>query len=543
MHNQREPEGAQDKLFTIVSSPIFQLGLSAFVIYQLIERNIFNTDAIAAAIVSLLLLAVAGFNQITASKMRYSSERFVAALIASWVILLVSVFPLAINQLAVSVALIGFSALVFNAKRVAISGLSLALAIEIQWLASADPIFVSELVSPLADIIIILFATLALYKITAHLNVEDMQKSTNKDSTDERKKLSALVNSMADGVIATDKDQKVTIYNGAALDILNVNVSLEGQIISDFFNLIDKKGKPVDVFTLAHKSRTNYVSRDFRLNIGENELINIYLSVAPVRVGYGEASTMGYIILIRDITKEKSLEEERDEFISVVSHELRTPITVAEGSISNAQLLLSKQADDKALSASLQEAHKNAVFLADMINDLATLSRAERGKLQVDPESVDFVELINNLADEYKIQAKQKGLKIKVPKHPKIKPVNTSPLYAKEILQNFVTNSIKYTEKGSITLSAKHKSNGVEVSVKDTGIGISKSDQNKLFEKFFRSEDYRTRKNNGTGLGLYVTLKLAKLIGAKITVESKLNKGSVFKVYFPNLEAHHHNKH
>jgi two-component system phosphate regulon sensor histidine kinase PhoR len=103
-------------------------------------------------------------------------------------------------------------------------------------------------------------------------------------------------------------------------------------------------------------------------------------------------------------------------------------------------------------------------------------------------------------------------------------------------MQNLITNSIKYTTEGSVTIHAKQLKDGVELSVSDTGIGISKSDQSRVFDKFFRSEDYHTREQSGTGLGLHVTKKLADLAGAKLSLESQINKGSKFTVYFPNLQ-------
>ena len=106
----------------------------------------------------------------------------------------------------------------------------------------------------------------------------------------------------------------------------------------------------------------------------------------------------------------------------------------------------------------------------------------------------------------------------------------------REILQNFITNAIKYTDTGSVTIAAEKAERGIKFTVHDTGIGISKSDQEKIFDKFFRSEDYRTRKTNGTGLGLYVTLKLARLLHAEIDVKSQLNKGSTFSIFIPDLD-------
>jgi signal transduction histidine kinase len=112
----------------------------------------------------------------------------------------------------------------------------------------------------------------------------------------------------------------------------------------------------------------------------------------------------------------------------------------------------------------------------------------------------------------------------------------SSQLYVKEIIQNFITNAIKYTDSGSVTLSTVQKDKGVQFEVADTGIGISKADKHKVFDKFFRSEDYKTRSKSGTGLGLYVTMKLARLLHAEIDIESEPGKGSVFSVFIPDLK-------
>jgi len=469
---------------------------------------------------------------------------FLSGIYFGWLISLIVWVPAGIYAAISSLAIIYLLTFFLSYAKVVVASLIIALVavlgvlLNVNVVYSANP---SWVLFHVLAVVVAVFFYMMIHDIGKSKSHTSNKTDDDKDAS-ERQKLVALVNSMADGVVATDQNQKVTIYNGAALDVLNVNVSLEGQELSRFLPLYTAENKKVDIFKLAHKSRTSYVTRDLRLKYSDNEFINLYLSIAPVSVGYGQKSTLGYIILIRDITKEKSLEEERDEFISVVSHELRTPITVAEGAISNAQYIAEKETVSKGVTSSLNEAHKSAVFLADMINDLSMLSRAERGQLQVDPESIEIPELLESLRRDYEIQAQQKGLQISVAKLPPIKPINSAPLYVKEILQNFITNSIKYTEKGSITLSAVQTEKGVDVLVKDTGIGVSKSDQKKLFEKFFRSEDFRTRQSSGTGLGLYVTAKLAHLIGATIDVESEINVGSEFTISIPNIEAHHRQK-
>ncbi|HVC36075.1 MAG TPA: ATP-binding protein [Candidatus Dormibacteraeota bacterium] len=348
-------------------------------------------------------------------------------------------------------------------------------------------------------------------------------------------RLITLINSMSDAFIALDEKLGVVLYNGAALNILDVNNIKDGQKIDKLFKPIDKNNQKVALDDLIKISEVSTTNRDLRLEYADGSIINLYLNIAPLRLGYRQKGQRGYVLLLRDITREKSLEEERDEFISVVSHELRTPIAIAEGNISNAQYVSDKGGNLDQVKKALQEAHSQIMFLADMINDLATLSRAERGKLTVEIESINVHDLLNELFTSYKNSAQAKGLELRVDLDPKLELLNSCKLYIREILQNFLTNAIKYTQSGSIVLSAKAKENGVEFEVTDTGIGISKSDQERIFDKFFRSEDYRTRQSNGTGLGLYVTLKLARLINGEITMKSQLNHGSTFAIVVPNL--------
>ncbi len=353
----------------------------------------------------------------------------------------------------------------------------------------------------------------------------------------ERERLTSLINSMADGVIAINKDLDIVVSNGAALNILDINATVTAKPISAFLKLIDKNGQSVNINKVISDTKTSFTSRDWRLAYSDDDIINVYISISPVRLGFGKDGMHGYVLLIRDITREKSLEEERDEFISVVSHELRTPIAITEGNIGNMEFMLEKAGiTDEPLLAAVKQAHDQVTFLAGMINDLATLSRAERGVLQVDAESINVHELIDDLTATYQADANAKNLDLKSEQDPELELLQSSKLYVREILQNFITNSIKYTDKGSVTLGARPKTGGIEFYVSDTGIGISKADKERVFDKFFRSEDFRTRANNGTGLGLYVTMKLAKMIHAELSVESEINVGSTFTIFIPNLD-------
>lgn len=350
----------------------------------------------------------------------------------------------------------------------------------------------------------------------------------------QRDRILTIVNNLADAILSTDKDGIIRVYNAASLNLLDTNTSLEGKYIDTVLHLLNPDNKRVKLereFQRAH----GVVSReDLSATISE-ETIHLSVIYSPIRSTDSRdvEGSDGYIVILRDITKQKSLEEERDEFISVVSHELRTPITIAEGSLSNVQLMMGRSDIPKTtLVENVKVAHDQVLFLAKMVNDLSTLSRAERGVADT-PEEIDIAELVHDLYNEYAPQAGEKGLYFNLDLEPQLGTMTASRLYLKELLQNFVTNAIKYTKEGEILVSAHRDGDRIKFSVKDTGIGISKSDQQHIYEKFWRSEDYRTRETGGTGLGLYVATKLSKKLDAHMELTSRLNHGSTFSFTIP----------
>lgn len=351
----------------------------------------------------------------------------------------------------------------------------------------------------------------------------------------QRDRAMTLINNVADAIVATDSAGTIRMYNAASLGLLDTNTALDGAGVDAVFKLFDDDNKPFKLSRALKQSKSVVSREDLRATISD-EIIRMSVVYSPIRsidsaTGH---DADGYIIIMRDITKQKSLEEERDEFISVVSHELRTPITVAEGTLSNVSLMMNRDDIPKAtLSQNVSVVHEQVLFLAKMVNDLSTLSRAERGVADA-PEHIDVKALIEELYTEYAHQAESKGLKFNLDLDTNLGYVDASRLYLKELLQNFITNAIKYTKEGSIAVVVRRSSKQITFSVVDTGIGISKSDQKRIFEKFFRSEDYRTRETGGTGLGLYVAQKLSKKLDTHIEMKSRLNHGSTFQFDLPS---------
>lgn len=347
---------------------------------------------------------------------------------------------------------------------------------------------------------------------------------------EQREALLTIINGTTQSIFTVNSKGSIRVYNAALLSLLDTNQSLSGKRVDDVLPLVDQSGNLVSLFELM-KASSHFERDDLKLKFAEGDEIRLHLSVNGIKRAFSAGrinDDEGYVCIARDITKSKSLEEERDEFISVISHELRTPVTIAEGTISNVQYFLDHGADPAKLSESLKGAHEQVVLLANMINDLGTLSRAERG-VGDNVEDIDVKELAETLYKNYQSAAEKKGLTLNLDLGPRLGSLKTSRLYLEESLQNFITNAIKYTHEGSVTLTVKRLKTGVEFSISDTGIGMSKSDLKHIFEKFFRSEDYRTRETSGTGLGLYVVSKLMHKLGATVDVTSRLNHGSTFR--------------
>lgn len=427
--------------------------------------------------------------------------------------------------------------LLFGLKWMRLTLLIYVLTLVISFFQTGQVMTVALLLRIMTQLLGVIFISL---QVSQYRIVSDQERhaldTTSRASDFERQRLLSLINNMGEAVVATDHKGKILIYNAATLALLDTNQSLENKLLDSVLNLKNSKHHSVKLFSLLKSQESGLTTSDLTHEFAPNDAINMYINAAPIKLGFKQKSESGYIIIMRDVTKEKSLEEERDEFISVVSHELRTPIAIAEGNISNAIFMNSEKKPTEQIGAALDQAHDQVIFLASMLNDLATLSRAERTDVTLNIETIDLAELIHDVGQSYDSQASAKKLKLTVSAAKNAGTLDTEALYIREILQNFVTNAIKYTKKGSVIVHVRKNSNNEAVfSVADTGIGLSKADRKRIFDKFFRSEDFRTRESSGTGLGLYVTAKLASRINAKIEVDSELNKGSTFTITVPNL--------
>ena len=225
----------------------------------------------------------------------------------------------------------------------------------------------------------------------------------------------------------------------------------------------------------------------------------------------------------------------KSEFLSMMSHEIRTPINAILGM--NEMIL--RESDDESVLTYAENAHAAGLSLLGIINEILDFSKIEAGKMVIVPQEYELASLVSDLVNLIRLKAEERGLSLYV----KVAPDTPSRLVGdelrvKQIITNLLTNAVKYTEKGSVTLSINYRRVRedevmLDVSVEDTGVGIREENIHKLFHAFDRIDAERTRKIEGTGLGINITQRLLKLMGSGLDVKSTFGEGSTFSFALP----------
>lgn len=228
------------------------------------------------------------------------------------------------------------------------------------------------------------------------------------------------------------------------------------------------------------------------------------------------------------------------QFTQDVSHELKTPLTILKGEVEVGLLKdRSKEEYQRILKSNLEEINR----MSQIIEDLLLLSKVDSGEIKLQKQEVNLNKIIYEVVSQMEILAKDKGLRIEILNHQEDVILFGDSLKLRELFLNLISNSIKYTEEGGlIRITIKREAqNGLryaKIIVSDTGIGISKEDQPRIFDRFYRVDKARSREQGGSGLGLSICKWIVEAHNGEITVESDLGKGSSFTVNLPiNLQG------
>jgi two-component system phosphate regulon sensor histidine kinase PhoR len=255
-------------------------------------------------------------------------------------------------------------------------------------------------------------------------------------------------------------------------------------------------------------------------------------TVAAVRAD----ETTGAVVVLHDITELRKLERVRQDFVANVSHEFRTPLTAIQGF---AETLLAGAIDDpQNRTRFLEIILEHSRRLARLTEDLLMLSKMDAERLELEIRGISGAQLIESCVETSQHRAAEKNLHISVHVPANLPEIAGDRRRLAEVLQNLLDNAVQYTmADGKIAVSAEGKGNEVIITVADTGIGIPRADQPRIFERFYRVDVARSREAGGTGLGLSIAKHLVEVHGGRLWVESEVGQGSQFHFSVPIYDA------
>jgi two-component system phosphate regulon sensor histidine kinase PhoR len=346
---------------------------------------------------------------------------------------------------------------------------------------------------------------------------------TIKDLTAERNKSAAILSSMVEGVAVISSGRRMIYGNDAFFRALTIEgLTWEGRPIVEVI-------RQSDLLAAFEKALSTRESAKSELVIGALRTRSFDVTVTPIQAG-GVAS--GAVMVLHDITELRRLERARRDFVANVSHEFRTPLAAIQGFTET--LLEGAVNDHDDRTRFLEIIRNNAIRLGRMTEDLLKLSRIEAGKTQVEPRSIAVPDLVEPCMEITQLKAQEKNLALETKYEPDLPAALGDPASLQEVLLNLLDNAVCYTPPGGkISVRAALRGDRIAIAVIDTGIGIPKAEQERIFERFYRIDPARSRELGGTGLGLSIAKHLVESNSGQIEVASEVGRGSTFSILLP----------
>lgn len=343
-----------------------------------------------------------------------------------------------------------------------------------------------------------------------------------KQAEEKGAKLAAIIQSSDDAIISKTLDGMITSWNAAAQRMFGYT---EEEIIGkSILTLIPEDRQEEEPLIIARLKNGEHVEHfETKRVTKDRRIIDLSLTISPIKDSKG--NIIGVSKIARDITSKKQEEVRKNDFIAIVSHELKTPLTSVKSYLQVLLAKAKKEGGDFTINA-LTRAEAQTNKMTYMINDFLNLARLEEGKIPLNKEPFELHPLMEDLATDAQFLAA--GNTIKLKDCEKI-IVNADRDKISQVMINLLNNAIKYSRKGStVTIGCKKHNGSVRVYVSDEGVGISQSDQKRLFERFYRVENEKMKTISGFGIGLYLVAEILKYHDSKIEVESEEGKGSTF---------------
>lgn len=376
-------------------------------------------------------------------------------------------------------------------------------------------------------------AAIAIENTNLYEHLEERAEQLNKELKEaninlsiEKLRIESIVQSMQDAVLAVSRGRRIVMLNRVARNIFDIEKV--DTTDAELAGVIKNADVISNVEAVLHSK--NPMKNELKLILGERE--HIFAAVfTPIVDEKKEAA--GCVAVMRDVTEIKELDKMKSEFLNMVSHELRTPLTPIQA---YSELMMVRNMDAEKVKNYASIINKETQRLGALIGDLLDLSRIESGKgLSLSLEEMDMRDLLRGVHETYLTSSDKHKIILTLPDKSEIILFDRNKLI--QVMTNLLSNAIKYSpEGGDININMTEETDTVTVSVRDQGMGITKEDLPKVFEKFFRVESAMVKKISGTGIGLPIVKYIIELHNGSLDVKSEYGKGSEFIFTIPKVK-------
>ena len=326
--------------------------------------------------------------------------------------------------------------------------------------------------------------------------------------------LQALLASLTEGVVVTDPEGRIRLANRSFLEMFGLTEAPLNRTMIEALRIPEVAAGVTATF--QEGSGRSMEVRQASAREGDTKTLAVNL--APILDGDGERA--GVVTVFYDLSRIRRLETVRQEFVANLSHELRTPLSILAGYLETIEdPAVLKGSEGKEVLKVLQ---RNCERMTMLVNDLLELSRIESGRIELRMQPRKPTEILEEVRNDWKRAFAGKRVKLELACAEGLPKVNSDPLRLGQIFSNLMDNALRYAPPGSsVSIGASPKGGQVEFFVKDAGEGIPPDKKDRIFERFFRLDESRTREKGGTGLGLSIVKHLVQIHGGEVRAESE----------------------
>jgi len=369
------------------------------------------------------------------------------------------------------------------------------------------------------------------------LNIlEDIDEAKNK-AEEEKNKTLAIITNLADGLLVFDERNNLSLISPQAENFFNISkkevINLTLSELTKFPGLASLIKILTETLTVKENQAAGNkpgLKEIFRKEFTLKEDLLLEVSAVPLMK---EEEKTGTLVILHDITREKTIERMKTEFVSLAAHQLRTPLSAIKWTL---KILLDGDLGELNPEQRdfVQKTYKSNERMIDLINALLDVARIEEGRYLYKPNLAEFEPIVQFVVNSYKEEIEKKGLKLEFQKpEEKLPKVMLDVEKIRLVLQNLIDNAVKYTPPGGqLTISIKDAKKEIEFSIKDSGVGIPQDQQERVFTKFFRAANVMRMDTEGTGLGLFISKNIIEAHKGRLWFEST-DQGTTFYFTLP----------